>query len=82
MNEYMMSVLPNIKKYSKIYSSNVYGFNGDTFREKCRNHTHTISISKSNHAKILGGYSPMEWKNFRFTKVIGGQSFSFFYDDD
>ena len=83
MNDYMTSVLANIKGYTKIYSSSVDGFNDNTFRDKCKNHEHTISIAKSNHNKILGGYSPMKWQNLIFnTFVTGGQSFVFFYDDD
>ena len=61
MNEYMKSVLANIKGYTKIYSSSVDGFNSSTFHEKCKNHTHTICISRSNFSKILGGYLPMKW---------------------
>jgi len=60
----------------------VDGFNGDIFREKCKNHVHTISIAKSNFSKILGGYSPMKWENFGWTKITGGASFVFFYDED
>ncbi len=82
MNDYMRSVLPNIEKYTKIYSSSIDGFNGDTFRDKCKNHQHTITIAKSNYNKILGGYSPMKWQNFKYTIVTGGQSFLYFYDDD
>ena len=82
MNDYMRSVLPNIEKYTKIYSSSIDGFNGDTFRDKCKNHQHTITIAKSNYNKILGGYSPMKWQNFNYTVVTGGQSFVYFYDDD
>ena len=82
MNEYMKSVLANIKGYTKIYSSTIDGFNGDTFHEKCKSHTHTICISRSNFGKILGGYSPMQWKHFSYTTVTGGESFVFFYDDD
>ena len=83
MNDYMRSVLPNIEKYTKIYSSSIDGFNGDTFRDKCKNHQHTIAIAKSNHNKILGGYSPMKWQNYtNWTVVTGGKSFVYFYDDD
>ena len=83
MNDYMRSVLPNIEKYTKIYSSSIDGFNGDTFRDKCKNHQHTITIAKSNYNKILGGYSPMKWQNYtNWTVVTGGQSFVYFYDDD
>ena len=83
MNDYMRSVLPNIEKYTKIYSSSIDGFNGDTFRDKCKNHQHTITIAKSNYNKILGGYSPMKWQNYtNYTVVTGGQSFVYFYDDD
>ena len=60
MNEYMLSVLADIKGYTKIYSSTYDGFNTDTFRDKCKNHNHTIIIARSNNAKILGGYSPMK----------------------
>ena len=74
--------MKNIKGYSKIYSSSVDGFNGDIFREKCKNHVHTISIARSNFGKILGGYSPMKWENFGWTKITGGESFVFFYDED
>ena len=59
MNEYMNSVLANISGYRKIYSSSIDGFNVNTFHEECRNQKHTIAISRSNFAKILGGYSPM-----------------------
>ena len=59
MNDYMKSVLQNIKGYTKIYTSTTDGFNLNTFHEKCKNHTRTIIISKSNFGKILGGYSPM-----------------------
>jgi hypothetical protein len=82
MNEYMQSVLANIKGYTKIYSSSVDGYNLNTFHTKCEKHSHTIIITKSNFAKILGGYSPMKWKNFESTVVTGGQSFIFFYEDD
>jgi hypothetical protein len=82
MNEYMKSVLPNIKGYTKIYSSTVDGFNGDIFRNKCKNHLHTICISRSNFGKILGAYSPMKWANFSWTTVAGGGSFIWFYDDE
>ena len=82
MNDYMTSVLANIKGYTKIYSSSVDGFNENTFRDKCKNHQHTIAIAKSNHNKILGGYSPMKWQQYNWTVITGGQSFVFFYDDD
>ena len=82
MNNYMRSVLAKIKGYTKIYSSNIDGFNENTFRVKCKNHVHTICIAKSIHGKILGAYSPMKWTNFSSTLVTGGQSFIFFYDDD
>ena len=82
MNEYMKSVLPNIKGYTKIYSSSMDGFNGDIFREKCKNHQHTICISRSDFGKILGGYSPMKWEDFRNKTITGGESFVFFYDED
>ena len=59
MNDNMKSVLQNIKGYTKIYSSTIDGFDLNTFHEKCKNHTRTIIISKSNFGKILGGYSPM-----------------------
>jgi hypothetical protein len=72
MNEYMMSVLANIRGYKKIYSSSNDGFNEKNFHEKCKNHIHTIAISKSNHAKILGGYSPIKWTNFDHTAVTVG----------
>jgi len=75
--------LKKIKGYSKIYSSSVDGFNSDTFREKCKNHVHTICIARSNFGKILGGYSPMKWANYNvWTKITGGESFVFFYDKD
>ena len=82
MNEYMQSILENIKGYKKIYSSNINGFNGDIFREKCKDYKHTILIAKSNFNKILGGYSRMKWADFDHTLVTGGKSFVFFYDDD
>ena len=82
MNEYIVSILNNIKDYTKIYSSSLDGLNVNTFHEKCKNHEHTICISKSNHGKILGGYSPMKWVNCGWTTVTGGESFVFFYDDD
>ena len=66
MNEYIKSVLKNIKGYTKIYSSSVDGFNQSTFLEKCKNHVHTICISKSNFGKILGGYLPMKWPNINY----------------
>jgi hypothetical protein len=55
----MQTILPNIKGYKKIYSSIIDGFNTNTLHEKCKIHTHTICISRSNFAKILGAYSPM-----------------------
>jgi hypothetical protein len=64
--------LTKIKGYTKIYSSRVDGFNGDIFREKCKDYIHTITISKSNFSKILGGYSPMKWANFHHTTITGG----------
>ena len=82
MNDYMKSVLQNIKGYKKIYTSTTDGFNLNTFHEKCKNHKHTIIISKSNFGKILGGYLPMQWKNNGGTQITGGESFVFFYDDD
>ena len=82
MNEYMKSVLNNIKGYTKIYSSSVDGFNLTTFHEKCKNHVHTICLARSNFGKILGGYSPMKWANFYWTQISGGESFVFFYDED
>ena len=82
MNEYMQSVLSNINGYTKIYSSNEDEFNSNTFHEKCKNHIHTIIITKSNYAKILGGYLPMKWENFGNITITGGQSFVFFYDED
>ena len=78
----MQSVLANIKYYKKIYSSNVNGFNGDIFREKCKDYVHTITIARSNFSKILGGYSPMKWANFDHTPITGGKSFVFFFDED
>ena len=81
MNEYMQSVLKNIKGYTKIYSSSEDGFDGNKLHEKCKNHEHTIVISKSNFAKILGGYSSIKWQKFEaFTPVT--ESFVFFYDED
>jgi len=82
MNDYMKSVLKNIKGYTKIYSSSAEGFNQTTFRDKCKNHVHTICVARSNFGKILGGYSPMKWANFDYTKVTGGESFVFFYDEE
>ena len=82
MNEYMKSLLENIKGYLKIYSSSVDAFNLNTFHEKCKNHVHTIIITRKNLAKILGGYSPMKWVNFCSTSLTGGQSFLLFYDED
>ena len=83
MNDYMKIVLKNIKGYSKIYSSSVDGFNLNTFHEKCKNHLHTICIARSNFGKVLGGYSPMKWESYRsHTKITGGESFVFFYDED
>ncbi len=80
MSDYIKSLLENAKGYTKIYSSSVDGFNGDIFREKCKNYLHTLTISKSNFGKILGGYLPMKWTKFSWTKVTGGDSFVFFFD--
>ena len=83
MNDYMTSVLANIKGYTKIYSSSVDGFNTKTFHEKCKNYIHTIILVKSNFGKILGGYLPMKWQqSSNWTVVTGGKSFVFFYDGD
>ena len=82
MNEYMKNILQNIKGYTKIYSSSLDGFKINTFHEKCKNYQHTITISRSNFEKILGAYSPMKWANFGYTKITGGESFVFFYDED
>ena len=57
----MQNIFPNIKGYKKIYSSMIDGFNGDTFRDKCRNHEHTLAIAKVKNGIFAGGYSPISW---------------------
>ena len=47
--------------FTKVYSSNSDGYNGDTFRDKCKNYEKTIVIVKSNHGKIIGCYHPIKW---------------------
>jgi hypothetical protein len=78
----MQTILPNIRGYKIIYSSIIDGFDQNLFQKKCKSHTHTICISRSNFGKILGAYSPMQWKNDGHERVTGGESFVFFYDDD
>jgi len=71
--------------YKKIYSSIIDGMDGITFIEKCKNYEKTIVVAKSNFGKILGGYSPMKWRNFHgkpWKTVTGGSSFLFFYEND
>ena len=69
--------------FKKVYSSILDTFDGDTFREKSKNHEKTIVIVKSNFGKILGCYHPMKLESANnWIKVTGGQSFIFFYEDD
>ena len=72
-----------MKELKKIYSCAQDGFSLDIIREKCKNYAITLILMKSNHNKILGGYTQTEWKNYSGKKEIPtNSSFVFFYDDD
>lgn len=38
MNEYIKNLLPNFKKFIKIFSTTVDGFDDNIFREKCQSY--------------------------------------------
>jgi len=61
MNEYINNLFPNFKKFIKIFSTTVDGFDDNIFREKCQSHSKTLVIVKSSNGKILGTYFPMKW---------------------
>ena len=61
INDYLKSLLPTLKKFTKIFSTTQDGFDDNIFREKCKSHTKTLVIVKSSNGKILGTYFPMKW---------------------
>jgi len=50
-----------IVKFKLLYRGSKDGFTGDAFHKKCDEFKPTITIIKSNHNKVFGGYSDMSW---------------------
>jgi len=53
-----------------LYRGSRDGMTVDAFHKKCDNHTATLTIAKSNHGKVFGGYSDQTWN------VTNGQKIS------
>ncbi len=61
----LLKVHPKLFKIVKIYDQSVHGnVNHKNFWDFTKNHTHTITIIKSNYGKIFGAYCPKKWENF------------------
>lgn len=50
-----------IVKFKLLYRGSVDGFTGDAFHKKCDEFKPTITIVKSHHNKVFGGYSDVVW---------------------
>jgi len=56
-------------KLRLLYKGSRDGMNWGAFHEKCDNHAMTLTIVKSNHGKIFGGYTDQNWNNTSSYKV-------------
>ena len=65
-----------------IYRGSEDGFTADVFHKKCDNKGPTLVVVKSEHSKIFGGFTDIEWKSDGDHKSGNGNSFVFSLRDD
>ena len=49
------------KKLKLLYRSSEHNYTASSFHKHCDGHGPTITIIKSNHGNIFGGYAPIKW---------------------
>lgn len=63
--EELLKLHPKLFKIVNILDQSVHGAVKHTnFWNSTKNHTHTITVIKSNNGSIFGAYCPKKWENF------------------
>jgi hypothetical protein len=63
-----------------IFRASEHRFRSNIFHKLCDRIPHTLVLVKTNHDKIIGGYTPIEWdvdKDDTYTTDESGSSFLF-----
>jgi hypothetical protein len=45
-----------------LFRASDHGFSSESFHKICDHIPHTLVLIKTNYNKIIGGYTPLEWK--------------------
>ena len=63
----LSTTFPSIRKFNFLFRASDHQFSAKKFHEHCDDKGCTLTIIKSNHGNIFGGYTSKSWKSDRLT---------------
>ena len=73
--------LPSIRRFKFLFRASDHQYSADKFHEYCDNKPGTITIIKSNHGNIFGGYTSKSWQS-KYGYVKDERAFLFLIKSD
>ena len=74
--------LPSMPRFNLLFRASDHQYSADKFHENCDNKPGTITIIKSNHGNIFGGYTSKSWKSNSNESVKDENAFLFLIQSD